>query len=59
MVRNKTRDITSSGADPGILVRGGRDFFSNAWGLVATLGALVGPGQRPGGGPGGEAPGSS
>ena len=48
-----------SGADPGILVRGGVDFFSKAWGSGPALRSPVGPGQRPGGFPGGEAPGTS
>ena len=48
------------GADPGILYRGGREFFfSKAWGLGVALRPSGGPGQRPGGGPVGEAPGSS
>ena len=35
---------------------GGRGFlFSKTWGLGAALRPPVGPGQRPGGGPGGEA----
>ena len=29
--------LRMSGADPGILVRGGVDFFSKAWGLGAAL----------------------
>ena len=33
-------------------------FCSKAWGRGAALRPLVGPGQRPGGGPGDEAPGS-
>ena len=48
-----------TGADPGILVRGGVDFFSKAWGSGPALRSPVGPGQRPGGFPGGEAPGTS
>ena len=34
------------GADPGILVRGGVDFFSKAWGLGAAFRPLVGPGWK-------------
>ena len=48
-----------AGADAGILVTGGVEFFSEARGLGAALRPPVGPGQRPGGDPGGEAPGSS
>ena len=49
-----------SGADPGILVRGGAWIFgSMAWGSGPALSPPVGPGQRPGGFPGGEAPGTS
>ena len=40
-----------SGADPGILVSGGVELFSKAWGHGAAL--------RRGVGPGGETPGSS
>ena len=39
--------------------RGGGIIFSKAWGLGATLRPSVGPGQRPGRGPGGEASGRS
>ena len=49
----------SSWADPGILMGGAWFFFPKAWGLGAALRRPVGPEQRPGGGPGGEAPGSS
>ena len=38
---------------------GGVEFFSKAWCLGAALRPPVGPGQRPGGGRGGKAPGSS
>ena len=49
-----------TGADQGILVRGGAWIFcSMAWGSGAALRPPVGPGQRPGGFPGGEAPGTS
>ena len=48
-----------SGAEPGILVGGVEFFFSKPWCLRATLKPPVGPAQRLGGGPGGEAPGSS
>ena len=34
-------------------------FFSKAWGSGPALRSPVGPGQRPGGFPGGEAPGTS
>ena len=37
---------------------GGVDFVFKGMGSGATLRPLVGPGQRPGGGPGDEAPGS-
>ena len=48
-----------AGADPGILVRGAWIFFSKALGLGVTLRPPMGPGQCPGGGQGGKAPGSS
>ena len=48
-----------TGADPGILVSGGVEFFSKAWGHGAAFRPPLGSGQRLGGGPGGEAPGSS
>ena len=51
--------IALSGADPGNLVGGGRGFFLMAWGPGAALRPPVGPGQSPGRGQGGEAPGSS
>ena len=35
---------------------GGVDHFFKAWGLGAASNPPVGPGQRPGGGSGGEAP---
>ena len=43
------------GADPGILVGGGVDFFFKGRGLVAALRFLVAPGQRPDGNEGGKA----
>ena len=47
------------GADPGILVRGrGVDFFKKGMGFGVRL-KTPSPGQRPGGGPGGEGLGSS
>ena len=50
---------TYAGADPGILVGGGgRGFFSKARGPGVALRPPVGLGQSPGGGPGGEGPGS-
>ena len=49
----------SLGADPGILGWGrGGNFFFKGMGSGATLRPSVGQGQRPGGGPGGETPGS-
>ena len=54
-----TRKRGQTGADPEILVGGGRGFFFKGMGLEAALRPPVGPGQCPGGGPGGEAPGSS
>ena len=47
-----------AGADPGILVRG-VDFFFKGMGSGSRFMPPVGPWQRRGGGPGGEAPGSS
>ena len=47
-----------TGADPGILVGVG-GLLSKAWGLGTALRPPVGPGHHPGGGPGGEVPGSS
>ena len=44
------------GADPGILVRGGVDFFFKGMELGAVLRPPMGPGQRHGGGPRGRSP---
>ena len=46
----------SQGADPGILVGGGAWISFKGMGFGAALRPTVCPGQRPGGGPGGEAP---
>ena len=59
---SNSSDVASSlkgeaGADPGIEVRGGAKNRQRVWG--AALRPPVGPGQIPGGDPGGEAPGSS
>ena len=45
-------------ADPGFLVGGGAwiFFFKGKWGHGAALRPPEGPGQHPGGGPGGEVP---
>ena len=52
--------LCCSGADPGILVGGGgAGIFFKGRGSGAALRSQVGPGHRRGGGPGGEAPGSS
>ena len=59
MLQIQCVEYGASGADPGILVRGGVDFFFKGMGFGARLRPPVGPGQRPGGSPGGEAPGSS
>ena len=48
-----------AGADPGFQVRRGRETASEVGGLGTALRPPVGPEQSPGGGPGGEAPGSS
>ena len=56
-----TKQRILAGADPGILVRGGGawTFSFKGMGFEAALRPPVGQGQRPGGGPGGEATGSS
>ena len=56
-LKNFTYELStqhSSGADPGILVRGGVGFFFKGMGFGAALRPPVGPGQHPGSSQGGE-----